>query len=90
MAAYGQDMGGNQIFVSIRRGKEYPPQVVDIRYVYECGFMLCWRMRRSCVSMYVWVKSVCYGGKRNRHWNGERSNCCGDRRYVTRLWYWCM
>ena len=59
MAAYGQDMGGNQIFVSIRRGKEYPPQVVDIRYVYECGFMLCWRMRRSCVSMYVWVKSVC-------------------------------
>lgn len=59
MAAYGQDMGGNQIFVSIRRGKEYPPQVVDIRYVYECGFMLCWRMRRSCVSMYVCMGEEC-------------------------------
>ena len=33
MAAYGQDMGGNQIFVSVRRGTEYPPLVVDVR----CG-----------------------------------------------------
>lgn len=33
MAAYGQDMGGNQIFVSIRKGKDYPPTVVDIRYI---------------------------------------------------------
>lgn len=31
MAAYGQDMGGLQIFVTLRRGREYPPKTVDVR-----------------------------------------------------------
>jgi len=35
MASTGQDMGGNQIFISIKRGKEWPPTTFDLRVKYE-------------------------------------------------------
>ncbi|EFJ49334.1 hypothetical protein VOLCADRAFT_90160 [Volvox carteri f. nagariensis] len=34
MAAYGEDLG-NQIFVTLRRGDEWPPRTVDVRVRYE-------------------------------------------------------
>lgn len=34
MAAYGEDLG-NQIFVTLRRGDEWPPQTCDVRVRYE-------------------------------------------------------
>ncbi|KXZ48401.1 hypothetical protein GPECTOR_28g808 [Gonium pectorale] len=34
MAAYGEDLG-NQIFVTLRRGEEWPPLTCDVRVRYE-------------------------------------------------------
>ncbi|KAG2494313.1 hypothetical protein HYH03_007666 [Edaphochlamys debaryana] len=34
MAAYGEDLG-NQIFVTLRRGDEWPPRTADVRVRYE-------------------------------------------------------
>lgn len=35
MASVGMDMGGNQIFVSIKKGKNWPPLTTDVRVKYE-------------------------------------------------------
>ncbi|KAK9807044.1 hypothetical protein WJX72_011794 [[Myrmecia] bisecta] len=35
MAAFGECGSGNQIFVTMRKGSEYPPRTVDVRIKYE-------------------------------------------------------
>uniref|UniRef100_A0A7R9SUY0 Ubiquitin-like domain-containing protein n=1 Tax=Polyblepharides amylifera TaxID=1486889 RepID=A0A7R9SUY0_9CHLO len=35
MASTGIDMGGNQIFVSLKKGKQWPPLTIDLRVKYE-------------------------------------------------------